>query len=64
MDSEPYICLPASVSTSTLRKRERRGCCAQFRALSDQLYGTGSHYADLRRLAVEQLAACPQWCAL
>ena len=36
---------------------------AQFRALSDQLYGTGSHYAWLRQLAVEQQAACPQWCA-
>ncbi|KAK9842213.1 hypothetical protein WJX81_000852 [Elliptochloris bilobata] len=33
----------------------------QFRALSDQLYGTGAHYAALRQLAVEQLAACSQW---
>ena len=33
--------------------------CAQFRALSDQLYGTPAHHGQVRRAAVAQLRAHP-----
>jgi thioesterase domain-containing protein len=33
--------------------------CAQFRALSDQLYGTPAHHSQVRRAAVAQLRAHP-----